>query len=30
MDYIEKLDLQTEEIEEVETLEKNNIINITI
>lgn len=27
MDYIEKLDLQTEEIEEVETLEKHTIIN---
>ena len=27
MDYIEKLDLQTEEIKEVETLEKHTIIN---
>ena len=27
MDYIEKLDLQTEEIEEVELLEKHTIIN---
>ena len=27
MDYIEKLELETEEIEEVETLEKRNIIN---
>ena len=27
MDYIEKLDLQTEEIEEIESLEKHTIIN---
>lgn len=27
MDYIEKLDLQTEEVEQVETLEKHTIIN---
>ena len=27
MDYIEKLNLQTEEIKEVETLENHNIIN---
>ena len=27
MDYIEKLDLQTEEVQEVETLEKHTIIN---
>lgn len=27
MDYIEKLDLQTEEVKEVETLEKHTIIN---
>ena len=27
MDYIEKLELQTEEIEEIEILEKHNIIN---
>ena len=27
MDYIEKLDLQTEEVKEVENLEKHTIIN---
>ena len=27
MDYIDKLDLQTEELEEIETLEKHSIIN---
>ena len=27
MDYIKKLDLQTEEIKEVETLEKHTILN---
>ena len=27
MDYIEKLDLQTKEVKEVETLEKHSIIN---
>ena len=27
MDYIEKLELQTEEVKEVETLEKHSIIN---
>ena len=27
MDYIEKLELQTEEIKEIELLEKHNIIN---
>ena len=30
MVYIEKLDLQTEEVEEVETLEKHTIINSTL
>ena len=29
MDYIEKLELQTEEIKEVETLENHTIINDT-
>ena len=29
MDYIEKLELQTEEVKEVETLEKHTIINDT-
>lgn len=29
MDYIEKLDIQTEEVEEIETLEKHTIINNT-
>lgn len=29
MDYIEKLELQTEEVEEIETLEKHTIINNT-
>ena len=30
MDYIEKLVLQTEEVKEIKTLEKHNIINDTV